>query len=97
MSRRGSCWDNAPQESFFGRMKDYVADKIKACTGYQQVKDIMDYYNNERYRWKPAKLSPNEYYQFYLTGEYPLKVQNPPAVPMALKSAPFVSWFLLLW
>jgi transposase InsO family protein len=24
MSRRGNCWDNAPQESFFGRMKDLV-------------------------------------------------------------------------
>ena len=22
MSRRASCWDNAPQESFFGHMKD---------------------------------------------------------------------------
>ena len=22
MSRRGNCWDNAPQESFFGHMKD---------------------------------------------------------------------------
>lgn len=24
MSRRGNCWDNAPQESFFGHMKDEV-------------------------------------------------------------------------
>lgn len=91
MSRRGNCWDNAPQESFFGHMKDYVADKIKVCTEYQQVKDIiddyMDYYNNERYQWNLAKLSPNEYYQFYLTGKYPLKVQNPPSVPKALKPA----------
>ena len=22
MSRRGNCWDNAPQESFFGHLKD---------------------------------------------------------------------------
>ena len=22
MSRKGNCWDNAPQESFFGHMKD---------------------------------------------------------------------------
>jgi hypothetical protein len=22
MSRRGNCWDNAPQESFFGHFKD---------------------------------------------------------------------------
>ena len=24
MSRRGNCWDNAPQESFFGHFKDEV-------------------------------------------------------------------------
>ena len=24
MSRRGNCWDNAPQESFFGHMKDHL-------------------------------------------------------------------------
>lgn len=32
MSRKGNCWDNAPQESFFGRMKDHVGDRIKECT-----------------------------------------------------------------
>lgn len=26
MSRRGNCWDNAPQESFFGHMKDELSD-----------------------------------------------------------------------
>ena len=31
MSRRGNCWDNAPQESFFGRMKDHVKKKIAAA------------------------------------------------------------------
>lgn len=29
MSRRGNCWDNAPQESFLGHMKD--AYQAKAC------------------------------------------------------------------
>ena len=29
MSRRGNCWDNAPQESFFGHLKDEA--HIKAC------------------------------------------------------------------
>ena len=28
MSRRGNCWDNAPQESFFGHMKDELAGEI---------------------------------------------------------------------
>ena len=77
MSRRGNCWDNAPQESFFGRMKDHIGDKLKGCTMYCEVlaiiDDWMDYYNNDRYQWELAKLSPNEYYQYITTGVYPLK------------------------
>lgn len=90
MSRRGNCWDNAPQESFFGHMKDHIGNKLKSCTEYHQAKmlvdDYMDYYNNERYQWELAKLSPNEYYQFCVTGEYPLKVANPPPVPVVAKN-----------
>lgn len=90
MSRRGNCWDNAPQESFFGHMKDYIGDKVKAATEYAQVKthvnDYIDYYNNERYQWNLAKLSPNEYYKFCMTGEYPIKVSNPPEAPVATKN-----------
>ena len=77
MSRRGNCWDNAPQESFFGRMKDHVLPRIKECSDFTEVKyvidDWMDYYNNERYQWELAKLSPNEYYEYITTGIYPLK------------------------
>lgn len=32
-----------------------------------------------------AKLSPNEYYQFCTTGEYPVKIPTPPAVPAIQK------------
>lgn len=74
MSRRGNCWDNAPQESFFGHMKDEI--DISGCERFQQVKDIiddwMDYYNNDRYQWQLAKLSSNEYYHYITTGIYPL-------------------------
>ena len=28
MSRRGNCWDNAPQESFFGHMKDDILSMV---------------------------------------------------------------------
>lgn len=76
MSRRGNCWDNAPQESFFGRMKDHIKSKLAACETYDEVKGIvddwMDYYNNDRYQWELARLSPNEYYQYITTGDYPL-------------------------
>ncbi|MBD5513298.1 MAG: IS3 family transposase [Lachnospiraceae bacterium] len=75
MSRKGNCWDNAPQESFFGHMKDEI--DFGGCTTFIQVKaiidDWMEYYNNERYQWQLAKLSPNEYYQYLTTGIYPLK------------------------
>ena len=77
MSRRGNCWDNAPQESFFGRMKDHIGEKLKDCTKYCEVvaiiDDWMDYYNNDRYQWELAKLSPNEYYEYVTTGIYPIK------------------------
>lgn len=76
MSRRGNCWDNAPQESFFGHMKDEI--DISKCKTFNDVKQIIDdwiyYYNNERYQWDLAKLSPVEYYKFVTTGEYPIKV-----------------------
>lgn len=81
MSRRGNCWDNAPQESFFGRMKDHIKKKLEKCDTYEAVKcvidDWMDYYNNDRYQWKLAKLSPNEYHEYVTTGKYPLKGVTP--------------------
>ena len=42
MSRRGNCWDNAPQESFFGRMKDHIGDRLKECGTYSEVRAIID-------------------------------------------------------
>lgn len=75
MSRKGNCWDNAPQESFFGHMKDELASEIPKWTCFADVKksidDWIDYYNNDRYQWNLAKLSPNEYYHYLTTGEYP--------------------------
>ena len=75
MSRRGNRWDNAPQESFFGHMKDELASEISGWASFEDVKASidrwMDYYNNDRYQWDLAKLSPNEYYNYITTGEYP--------------------------
>ena len=79
MSRRGNCWDNAPQESFYGHMKDEI--DLSFCTAFGEVlaiiDDWMDYYNNERYQWQLAKLSPNEYYEYITTGNYPLCIPAP--------------------
>ncbi|WP_310605270.1 IS3 family transposase [Anaerosporobacter sp.] len=80
MSRKGNCWDNAPQESFFGHMKDEI--DFGQCKQFSEVKELVDdwidYYNNERYQWQLARLSPNEYYQFITTGKYPLNIKNKP-------------------
>ena len=80
MSRRGNCWDNAPQESFFGHMKDEIGYMISDAQDFEEVKriidDWMDYYNNDRGQWLLAKLSPNEFYEYYLTGIYPLPIYN---------------------
>lgn len=77
MSRKGNCWDNAPQESFFGHMKDEIKELIADCDTYDQVSaivaDWMDYYNKDRYQWDLEKLSPREYYRYRQTGVYPLK------------------------
>mgnify|MGYP003983642689 CR=1 FL=1 len=74
MSRRCNCWDNAPQESFFGHMKDEI--DLPKCKSFEELKteidDYMDYYNNERYQWGLAKLSPNQYAQYLETGTHPL-------------------------
>ena len=76
MSRRGNCWDNAPQESFYGHMKDELADKMAGWTCFTDVKrdidDWFDYYNHDRYQWQLAKLSPSQFYHYVTTGEYPL-------------------------
>lgn len=89
MSRRGNCLDNAPQESFFGHMKDHVLPRIEGATKFSQIQaavnDYMDYYNNENYIWELSYLSPNEYYDFVTTGIYPLDIPNPPSPPIIEK------------
>lgn len=63
MSRKGNCWDNAPQESFFGHMKDEI--DYKSCQSFDElqcmVDDYMNYYNNERCQWNLKQLTPIQY------------------------------------
>ncbi|GAB0169949.1 transposase [Lysinibacillus sp. CTST325] len=65
MSRRGNCWDNAPQESFFGHFKDET--NLKACETLEEVKrevkSYMMYYNHYRGQWNLKKLPPAKYRQ----------------------------------
>ena len=80
MSRRGNCWDNAPQESFFGHMKDEI--DISNCETFEQIKliiiDYMDYYNDARPQWGLAYLTPTEYFDYAKTGRYPIEVKYLP-------------------
>lgn len=63
MSRRGNCWDNAPQESFFGHLKDEV--DYQSCKTLKELKakinHYMVYYNNYRYQWNLKKMTPIQY------------------------------------
>ena len=75
MSRRGNCWDNAPQESFFGHMKDELHPYIKGWKSFEDAKerisDWMDYYNNDRYQTILRWMSPNELYHYTVTNQLP--------------------------
>jgi len=68
MSRRGNCWDNAPQESFFGHFKDET--NIEDCETLEdvkrEVKSYMTYYNHYRGQWNLKKMPPVKYRQHLL-------------------------------
>ena len=63
MSRRGNCWDNALQESFFGHLKDEI--NIKDCQTLaevqKEIKEYITYYNNYRCQWNLKKMTPVQY------------------------------------
>lgn len=63
MSRRGNCWDNAPQESFFGHMKDHVKSRVcKTIAELQrEINRYIRYYNHHRYQWGLKKMTPVQY------------------------------------
>lgn len=75
MSRRGNCWDNAPQESFFGHMKEELRKYMRNWTSIQDVieriEDWMDYYNTERYQIGLEMMAPDEYYRYLTQGILP--------------------------
>ena len=72
-------------------MKDHIKPKLADCITFADVQVVvdnyMDYYNNRRYQWHLAKLSPNEFYKFITTGEYPLDIPNIPVLPSIAKKS----------
>ncbi|NLW52940.1 MAG: IS3 family transposase [Tissierellia bacterium] len=68
MSRRGNCWDNAPQESFFGHMKEELKKYQPSWTTFEDIEhrvdDWINYYNNDRLQLSLKKMSPSEFYEY---------------------------------
>ena len=71
MSRCGNCWDNSPQESFFGHFKDECKAKYSQCTNISELRGVIGdyayYYNNERGMWSRNKMTPVEYEAYLLS------------------------------
>jgi len=63
MSKKGSCIDNAPIESFFGHLKDDV--DYKSCKTFEELRPLIEnyiqYYNCDRAQWDKNKMTPVEY------------------------------------
>ena len=69
MSKRGNCWDNAPQESFFGHFKDECG--YGSCESFEALRTMIDeyawYYNNERRQWGRKRMTPVQYEAYLLS------------------------------
>ncbi len=65
MSRTGNCWDNAPIESFWGRMK---VEWLNECykTKKEAISDVYEYiwayYNRSRLHSTNGYVTPEQYY-----------------------------------
>jgi putative transposase len=66
MSRKGNCWDNAPTESFWGRLKTACLYGKKFTTrrdAMDAVLDWMPFYNHRRLLSTLGYLSPMQFEQ----------------------------------
>ena len=68
MSRKGNCLDNAIIENFFGTLKSELF-YIQKFAGVEelkhQIKQYINYYNNERIKSNLNKMSPIQYRAHY--------------------------------
>lgn len=76
VSARGNSQDNAPMESFFGRLKTAILDMVALCRDYKSARTLvsgyLNAYNFEHYQYDLAGHTPEEFYQYATTGVYPL-------------------------
>jgi transposase InsO family protein len=64
MSRKGNCLDNAVIESFFGILKSelFYLNKYESISQLKKdIKEYIEYYNNERIKENLSGMSPIEY------------------------------------
>ncbi len=64
MSRKGNCMDNGAMENFFGWLKVemFYGEKFESVSSFiDELKNYIDYYNNERISMKLKGMSPIQY------------------------------------
>lgn len=66
MSRKGNCWDNAPMESFWGKLKQEWLNEQHFHTREEAMSAVFEYiwifYNRRRIHEANGYLTPEEYY-----------------------------------
>lgn len=86
MSRKGNCWDNAPQESFFAILKTEM--ELSKYNTFNKlalaIADYITYYNYDRPQLKLHKMTPYEYDE-YLSDAHTKELLLPvPTVPQII-------------
>jgi len=73
MSGRGSCFDNAPMESFWGTLKQELVHQRHYTSRQAAIRDITEYieifYNRQRKQARLGFLSPAAYAQRFYAGQ----------------------------
>ena len=73
MSRKGNCWDNAPMESFWGKMKMEWLNEHRFKTIEEAKSKVFEYvfvfYNRKRLHEAFDYMTPEEYYKAWMDGQ----------------------------
>lgn len=73
MSAKGDCWDNAPIESFWARLKSASLHGKKFKTHHDAIAAVMDwitFYNHRRLHSALGYMSPMQYQQRWQANQY---------------------------
>ena len=87
MSRKGNCWDNAVQESFFGTLKQEMAHEKRWANHQEARRDLHEYievyYNRQRLHSSLGNRTPAEVDQEHQSRKQGAKhpVESPPGPP----------------